>query len=64
MPSKFLQAACERLRIPTIHTGVQTVEAINLVQTMTAKLTAEDKERTDAAINLLQEHIDFDLLWR
>ena len=63
MPSKFLEAACERLVIPCIHTGVQTVEAVNLVQTMTAKLTAEDKARTDAAITHLQEHIDFDRIW-
>ena len=63
LPSKFLHDACERLRIPVIHAGMQTGEAINMVQTMTAKLTAEDRARTDAAIKHLQQHVDFNLLW-
>lgn len=61
-PRQTIIEALKKANIPMLYAPVSSYKAMEMITSYTVKIRKEDKEKIQEAIELVENHIDFDLL--
>lgn len=61
-PRHYIVEELKKADIPMIYTSVHSHTAMQMISSFTAKIRTEDVEKVHGAIEIVENHIDFDLL--
>ncbi len=61
-PRHYIIEELKKADIPMIYTSVHSHTAMQMISSFTAKIRTEDVEKVHGAIQIVENHIDFDLL--
>lgn len=61
-PSKSIIEQLQKAEIPTLYTPCSSYETMKKITSHTAKIKKDDHEKINKAIDVVENHIDFDLL--
>ena len=61
-PNPQIVEQLKKAHIPMIYTPVSSYTAMKMITSFTAKIRAEDVEKIDGAVELVENHIDFETL--
>ena len=62
-PTTHLLEALSKAGIPSLYAAQTSFEAMKMITSFTAKIRKEDTSKVEAAINLVESHIDFSKLY-
>ena len=61
-PKHVIIQEIKKADIPMLYTPVSSTKAMEMISSFTAKITLEDAEKVQEAINLVEKYVNFDLL--
>jgi phosphate acetyltransferase len=61
-PSKAIVEEVKRAEIPTLYVPLSSYRTMQMINSFTAKIRREDVDKVDKAIQLVEEHINFEVL--
>lgn len=61
-PNQDVLEIIKRFEVPIIYAPMCTYEAMKMITSYTAKIRVEDQSKINKAIDLVESHVDFDLL--